>query len=84
MKKALIPVTFCALSITCLTVVILLGCAITPQIREWVNETETSHIASDMYDYEIAEQVNKAIADGWVVTEIGQDSCGNIYVYLER
>jgi hypothetical protein len=80
-----VPHFLSGLAATCYLGVVVMGYILFEDIQAWLEpEYETSHIASDVYSCGIANSVNEAIENGWEVTEIGYDSCSNIYVYLRR
>jgi hypothetical protein len=68
-------------------VVVLSFCCVfvTPWLREKLNPPpEHAFITGGIYAPGEFDKANKMIENGWVITELGHDSCGNIYVYMER
>jgi hypothetical protein len=70
---------------TLMVVLGFLASVATPALQRWAAaETEFHMIDTSFYGANSFDEANKKISEGWRVTEIGHDSCGNIYVYLER
>lgn len=85
--------TFSRMTATLAIVCTIASVILSPQSRAFLSESldtffqkEIKYIQGGSWEINgtLSEKVNSLIKDGWQVRYMGQDTCGSIYVEMER